>query len=112
MPTLVEISDLIDPDERLRAHLAHLDEAIENAKNRTRQVNGCTVNDPDASAVTKCLELAHRLTAEAAKRRGTDVSSSSRRAQAEEIRELRHVLAAYDELPLDQWLELRTRYLR
>jgi hypothetical protein len=77
-----------------------------------RQVNGCSVNDPDAAAVTKCLQLAHQLTEEAAKRRGTDKSKASVMAQAQRIAELTELLTAYDSLPLEQWLEMRARYCR
>ena len=112
MPNLVEIAQLTDPEARLAAELANLDELIHTAKNRTRKVNGKAYIDPDGNTVTKAMDLAHRLIEEAAKRRGTDRESPIAAGYEAKINELRGVLQAYETMELEDWLALRQRYLR
>lgn len=110
--SLVEISRLTDPDARLEHELAHLDNLMAIGRTRTRQVRGQPYIDPDGHTVTKAMDLAAKLIAEAAERRGTDVTGAQARALQLQITELRAVLTAYDLMPLAEWLELRERYLR
>jgi len=110
--SLVEISDINDPDVRLRHELEHLDELIRIARGRKRKTRLAEYSDPDGNTVTKALDQAHKLIADAAARRGTDVVSSQSQAQAQQIIQLKAVLLAYEQMPLEQWLEMRARYCR
>jgi hypothetical protein len=112
MLSLVEISRLTDPEARLEHELAHLDELMRIARTRRRKVRNTSYIDPDGHTVTKAMDLAAKLIAEAAERRGTDVVTDRSRAMQAKVDELRAVLRAYDDLPLEQWLELRARHTR
>ena len=112
MLSLVEISRLNDPDARLEHELEHLDELIHIAKHRQRKVRNKSYEDPDGHTVTKAMDLAAKLISDAAERRGTDIVTDRAKALMTQIAELRGVLRAYDDLPLEQWLEMRARYCR
>lgn len=106
--SLREISELVDPDERTSAELDRIEWIIARARDRQKHLHGVCVADPDGYTIIQAERLGHELINEQAKRRG---NTKSGRAEAR-IADLLAVLRAYDELPLSEWLELRTRHLR
>lgn len=106
--SLLEISELADPDARLSAELERIEWLIAKASNRQKHLHGVAVADPDSWGASKLELIGHELIEKVAKRRAaTSAGRAEQRAQ-----EAIGVLRAYDEMPLDDWLALRERYLR
>jgi hypothetical protein len=107
--SLREIAELADPEARTLAELDRIEWAVGRALNRQKHLHGVCVADPDAWGAGKLELIGHALIEQQAARRGNTKAG----ARAEALNsELRGVLRAYDELPLDEWLELRSRYVR
>ena len=106
--SLREISELSDPDARDSAELDRIEWLVGKAMNRQKHLHGVAVADPDSWGASKLELIGHGLIERKAARLGHTKSTKLERL----VSELRGVLRAYDELPLDEWLELRARYTR
>jgi hypothetical protein len=106
--SLREISELSDPDARDSAELDRIEWLVGKAMNRQKHLHGVAVADPDSWGASKLELIGHGLIERKAARHG-----HTRNARLESLlSELRAVLRAYDDLPLEQWLELRARHIR